>query len=378
MGRCGLFLGELSFVAVEEAQPGPDSPERGAASNVASNANARDRLDGEAVFFAVTNAGYFPATLALLNSLRLTGHDQEMVLGDCGLTPDQRARLAPHGRVVEIPAGPDRDPVLLKSFAHSLEFDGVVAIIDSDMIATGDLSDVLALSAAGRICAYVDPEPGRRFAEWEEIFALSRPPRDQEYVSSGFVSWSTEHWPSLLGSWRDACERIPIGATLAHGATSAGALAQGDQDALNAVLMTEVPADALFPLPNDERPVWRNTRVEVLDPKTLRCRIDGHATKLLHADGSRKPWQQRTWWRVRNDAYVRLFRRLLFSDDVAVAASPSEVPLWLRPGRAGTACLEVLDLANAITSFAFGRRTTKYVAKHAKSLRRRLRARPAQ
>lgn len=336
------------------------------------------RPQAGAAFFAVTNARYFPATVTLLNSLRITGHQQEVVFGDCGLTDDQRARLAPHGRLVDIPAGPGRDPLLLKSFPQAVGFDGVVAIIDSDMIVTDSLHEVLELSAGGKICAFVDPEPDRWFAEWEEHFGLPRAPRRQEYISTGFVSWSTRHWPQLLDRWREACERIPQGTTLAHGATNAEALAQGDQDALNAVLMAEVPREALWPLPGPERPVWQNTRVRILDRKTLSCRYDGHTPKLLHADGSRKPWQTRMWWRVRNDAYVRLFRRLLHADDTAVQAHPAEVPLWLRPGPAGAACLRVLDLVNAATSFVFRRRTTRYVARHAKGFRRRLRARPAQ
>ena len=334
--------------------------------------------DTRAVFYAVTNAGYFPATVALLNSLRLTGHQHEVVFGDCGLTADQRARLAPHGRLVDIPDGPDRDPLLLKSFAYSLDVEGVVATIDSDMIVTGDLSDTLALSARGSVCAWIDPEDYRCFPEWEQLFGLAEPPRRQDYISTGFVCWSAERWPRLLGRWRELCERIPVGATLAQGATNADAFAQGDQDALNALLMTEVPPEALLPLRADERPVWRNTEVEVHDATTLTCSIDGHPPKLLHADGSRKPWQARTWWRVRNDAYVRLFRRLLFSEDVVVRALPSEVPLWLRPGLLGTTCLRILDSINSVTSFVFRRRTTRYVARHAKVFRRRLRARLAQ
>jgi hypothetical protein len=329
----------------------------------------------DATFFAVTNDGYFPAAAAMLNSLRITGHSHDVVFGDCGLRVDQRTRLEPHSKIVEIPAGEARDPTLLKSFPHVLDVHGVLVFIDSDMIVTDDLEPVLELAAEGKICAFADPELDRRFAEWEELFELSYPLREQEFISAGFVAWSHSHWPNLLGRWRALCERIPAGATLGHGATNRNPLAQGDQDALNALLMSEVPREAVAILPDAERPVWLTTRVRIVDEHTLACRFGADVPKLIHADGSRKPWQTRMWWRVRNDAYVRLFRRLLFSDDALVSVDPSEVPIWLRPSLLGTACLQLLNAINAVTSFVFRRRVTRYIAKHVKAARRGLRAR---
>jgi len=329
----------------------------------------------QATFFAVTNAGYFPAATAMLNSLRVTGHEHEVVFGDCGLSPDQQVRLEPHSRIFEIPAAEARDPTLLKSFPHAMNVDGVLVFIDSDMIVTDDLGPVLALAAEGKICAFADPELDRRFPEWEELFGLKGPLREERFISAGFLAWSHSHWPGLLGRWREVCERIPAGATLAHGATNVNPFAQGDQDALNAVLMSEVPTGAVEILPDDERPVWRTTQVRVVDERTLQCRLNGNVPKLVHADGSRKPWQNRMWWRVRKDAYVRLFRRLLFADDVTVTIAPSEVPIWLRPTTLGRSCLQLLNAINAATSFVFRRRVTKFIAKHVKAARRGLRAR---
>jgi hypothetical protein len=329
----------------------------------------------KASFFAVANDRYFPGAAGMLNSLRITGHDHEVVFGDCGLMPDQRVRLERHGRIVGIPAAEDRDPTLLKSFPHALEVDGILVFIDSDMIVTDDLEPVLELAAEGKICAFADPEVDRWFAEWEELFALNDQLRAQPYISAYFVTWSQSHWPNLLARWRELCQRIPPGATLRQGATNAGPLAQGDQDALNALLMSEVPREALAILPDAESPVWRLTRVRVVDERALACRFDGHVPKLLHADGSRKPWQTRMWWRVRNDAYVRLLRRLLFADDALVSVDESEVPIWLRPTRRGRSCLRSLNTINAVTSFVFRGRVTRYIAKHVKAARRELRAR---
>jgi hypothetical protein len=336
---------------------------------------AAPNLEQAVAFFSVTNSRYFPGCVALLNSLRLTGHDHDLVFGDCGLTREQRALLDSESRLVHLDADGARDPVLLKCFPAELGFEGVVVIIDSDMIVTDSLNEVLTFAARGMICAVVDPEADRRFPEWETLFGLAQPPRHQEYVSSGFVAWSTVHWPQLLGRWRELCERVPAQATLAHGAANSEALSQGDQDALNALLMTEVPPEALHLLADEERPVWRNTRVRVLEESTLACEFDGHRTKLLHADGSSKPWQPRVWWRIRHDAYVRLLRRLLFANDAAVPLSRRDVPIWLRPGLVGTACLSGLDHINGMTSFLLRRRTARYLAMHGRGIRRRRDAR---
>jgi hypothetical protein len=72
---------------------------------------------GRTTFYAVSNATYFPAVIALLNSLRLTGHHNELVVGDCGLSSAQLDRLCPYCTLVGIPGDRAVDPVLFKPFA---------------------------------------------------------------------------------------------------------------------------------------------------------------------------------------------------------------------------------------------------------------------
>ena len=79
-----------------------------------------------ATFYAVSDARYFPALVALLNSLRLTGHRNELVVGDCGLTPSQRDRLRPHCTLVEISRDVATHPALFKPFAHLLNPTGTI------------------------------------------------------------------------------------------------------------------------------------------------------------------------------------------------------------------------------------------------------------
>lgn len=307
-------------------------------------------MSQDATFYAVCSERYFPSVVALLNSLRLTGHRHELAIGDCGLTQEQRERLAPHCTIFEIPGDRTRDPVLLKPFAHLMAPTGVLVIIDSDMIVTGSLDGIINEAAEGRICAYPDPSVDRFFPEWERLFDLSRPPRTQPYVSTGFVAFSALHWPDLLGQWYAACEQVPRHRTLAQGAAYEQPIALGDQDALNAVLMSEVPDTALMVLPKDERPVWMNEWVELIDEKRLMCTYQGTPTKLLHADGIQKPWEISAWWRIQKDAYIVLMRRLIQGNDLTLSLDPSEVPIWLRRGWFGGIALNALNATHRVAT----------------------------
>ena len=71
----------------------------------------------QARFFTISDARFFVGTVLLLNSLRLTGHDHELVVLDRGLTDSQRARLAEHRVVFEQHADRSTHPWLLKPVA---------------------------------------------------------------------------------------------------------------------------------------------------------------------------------------------------------------------------------------------------------------------
>jgi hypothetical protein len=119
---------------------------------------------------------------------------------------------------------------------------------------------------------------------------------------------------------------------------------------LNAVLMSEVPAEALAVQPVEEGPnLAKYPGIRVVDAGTLACRCGGHATMLLHQADSPKPWQSRGWTRVRRNAYTRLLPRLLLEPDVALRLAPADLPLWLRPGITGRISLGGLSVMNAPT-----------------------------
>ena len=144
----------------------------------------------EITFFTICNAAYFPGLVGLLNSLRLMGHQDRVVVADCGLAPQQRAILAPHCTLFELASLSVKNPTQYKPFPYLLKPQGTVVMIDSDMIVTRNLDAVLATAAQGKICIFPDEEKDRWFSEWSQIFGLSSSPRRQTYVCAGFVVFS--------------------------------------------------------------------------------------------------------------------------------------------------------------------------------------------
>src|SRR2546427_8322912 len=67
-------------------------------------------------FYCVADERYFLGAVALINSLRLVGHRERIVLLDCGLNEDQRDLL---GREAVIATSEQRDvvPFLLRGHA---------------------------------------------------------------------------------------------------------------------------------------------------------------------------------------------------------------------------------------------------------------------
>jgi hypothetical protein len=300
-------------------------------------------------FFTIGNQGYFVGVAGLVGSLRRTGHDGEIVVLDTGFTQRQLVDLRKHCTVAPRPSEQVFNPSQFKAFASTRDPEGVAVIIDSDMIVTRSLAPLIHLAESGKIVAFADPEPDRWFAEWEELFELPTAPRRQTYVNAGFILFSTEHWPDLLRWFAAACSRIMDKPSLYEGAGNVP-WAQSDQDALNAVLMSRIPQDALAVFPSEEAPaatlLWQNA-VAVLDETTLACRVGTHKTWLIHAAGTPKPWEKRAWYRVRNHAYVRLLRRLLHDPAAPLSVPASQLPLWLRAGTAGRIAAQWLNVLNS-------------------------------
>lgn len=103
-------------------------------------------------YFTVSTHRFFLGTVALLNSLRLTGNVGELVVLDAGLTQSERELLSAHATVFAPPKTMEIHPVVMKTYAHLTRPSGTVVVIDSDMIVTGSLDHVVrSLERAGSV-----------------------------------------------------------------------------------------------------------------------------------------------------------------------------------------------------------------------------------
>lgn len=322
---------------------------------------------GRPTYYTVSDGNYFLGTVALINSLALTGNAGTMFVLDVGLSSRQRRILRDHATLVDR-SNDMRHPFLLKPYAHSLEPAGTAVVIDSDMIVTAPLHDVFEDAAGGLICAFPDgPQTRWRwFPEWQERLRLRAPLRREACINTGFLAFSVDHWPDLLSRWWEVCQLVRPEEVWVPGPFQAP-----DQDAMNALLMSEVPRDRVRLLPETETGfgVDVGRKIAVEDVSKLRCRHDGHELRILHFIDRPKPWERAGWARLAATDYVRLMRRVLFASDVPLQIDPGIVPLWLRPGRAGEATLSALGLTNgALVSLA--RHTPDAVAEQLRRLRR--------
>jgi hypothetical protein len=308
------------------------------------------RISGEGpTFYSVSDANYFVGTAGMVNSLRVTGHGGEIVILDCGLTDEQRGLLARECTVLpragrETDGDPDSNDgpfrMEYKLLAPRSRPSDLTVMIDSDMIVTGRLDGLVDAAAAGRVAGYADPESDRWFAEWQDIYGLPNEPRHDPYVCAGLVVFSQASQPELLDRWWAAC-RSDRALTPTDGARAA--VAQHDQDALNAVLMAWYREGTVDLRPAHEAPQAHELRlgVTVHDLRTLQCSYRGQPTRLLHSAGRPKPWVRVG---ARKTAYTDLLRRLVTWGDVPIQAPPHLVPRWLRDGRMPGAYRGILDL----------------------------------
>jgi len=300
-------------------------------------------------FYTISNEPYFLGTVALLNSLRKTGNDGSFVVLDAGLSRSQRLRLEGQAAVTRVPGDVSR-PSLLKAFVRFLDPSGVIVIIDSDMIVTRSLGYIVDRAAKGKICVFPDDssQGARWFKDWEKGFGLKAPLRRQPYINGGFIALSTQHWPGFLSRFWEVSERVPAGTVFENGDPSMPFWA-ADQDALNALLMSEIPPGAVEVLPaTHEVHPGDLMKTRIVDLNTLECALNGERTTILHYSMAPKAWDRRGWLRVRRDAYVRLFGRIVTGRDVSLRLGPAEVPLWLRPSPTGRFALAAVDIAHGI------------------------------
>jgi hypothetical protein len=293
-------------------------------------------------FFTRADSSFFLGLLALVRSLRLQGHTDPITVLDLGFTAYQRSVLSRQCHLVRVDGTAERHPWFVTPYPYLLHAEGIVVYIDCDVIVTSRLDDAFAAARRGMVCAAPDTAQ-RWFAEWGPIFGLEEPLRRQVYVNSGFVALSTAHFPDLQRRWWECCDHMAqqFGSPASE---RTNPIALPDQDSLNALLMSEVPAGRVEVLPERAMALGKHelARTTVVDLRRLECQYAGQRTTLLHHYGRPKPWERNAWRNLRPTAYVRCLRRLLSQSDVALTVDTRIVPAWLRPGGGGALILYVL------------------------------------
>jgi hypothetical protein len=303
-------------------------------------------MDKSAVF-VVSDERFFLGLVGLVNSLRLQGYRGEVVVLDCGLTAGQRSLLYHECEFVPCLWRGASTPALYKAFGAWRESRGVVVVADSDVVVTGGLEEMLEWAAEGWVCAARDPEEDRWFPEWTELFGLKAPLRRGVYVNSGFVAFSVDRWPALLRRWWEACERIWSHPWLYAPGVGDGPSAQADQDALNAVLMSEIPAGALRLLPAEAVPIGDASGLQVdRGGEYLVSTGLGQGVWILQGNGATKPWEAGGWRRLAGRGYEVALRAVLAHPRAPVRLPPRMVPWWLRDNPAGRSSFVTLARLN--------------------------------
>ena len=186
-------------------------------------------------FYCMSSDLYFPGAVALVNSLRMTGHQQPIHLLDCGLSEPHRELLANEVELLEAPR--DLPPYMLKTVAPTIRPAETMVLIDVDMVVTRSLDPLLDPAAGGRVVAFKD-DIDRFCAEWGELLDLgSVEPRP--YVSSGLVVLSGDVGARVLRLWDERQARADYGRSWFERRDPEYPLLFLDQDVLNAVAGSE-------------------------------------------------------------------------------------------------------------------------------------------
>jgi hypothetical protein len=312
--------------------------------------------------FTIADQDYFLGLAALVNSLRLHGCDAPLTVLDLGLTPNQREIFGEQCEFLSPRELAGLHPWLLHPFACTLRPVDIVIYVDADVIVTQPLDEIIDCARRGRICVFRDTAATRWFTEWQSIFCLRASLRHETYANAGFIAFSTKQFPTLLSRWSECCGLLVGSRTIYDTRVFASPTALTGQDALNAVLMSEIGAGRVDCRSSSAQGPHDLIRTRVTDLTRVQCLLDDQPTTLLHSWGPVKPWRDRAGRSLRRTAYVRCLRRLLSGRDVGVQIPAAMMPQWLRPGARGAATLWGLHCRTAL--IRGGRRTVKATRSH--------------
>lgn len=276
-------------------------------------------------FYSVANAAHFIGLVALLNSLRLAGHDEPLLVADAGLERWQRELLAPHVEVVEVDKW--RPPHMLKVVLPLERGAALMTHLDADLLVLRSLASLLEAAQAGRVVVFADPVSHRFDGRWESLLDLP-PVRRQQYVNSGLIILPADPGRRLLETVFELEERVDYSRSSFGAGRPSDPFYYADQDLLNAVLSSLIGPDELEIL---------DTKLAPHPPFAGLKRVGDGSFRYVYSDGTspyvlhhiaRKPWLAAT----RANLYTELLPRFLLGEDVTLRLEPRRVPLRFRPG----------------------------------------------
>lgn len=276
-------------------------------------------------FYTVVESRHFLGAVALVNSLRLLGHDEPIVMLDCGLTAEQRQRL--EGEVEFVDGAVTSAPHLLKGIAPLARPSDVMVLLDADIIVTRRLDPFLEQAAEGTLVAFADAHHARFDERWSDLLDVG-PLVRRTYVNSGFLAMPRELGLDVLAGIHRHGPAVDVERSFIRHGTLSDPFYFLDQDILNALLASEYSDRAVEVLDHRLAPHPPFPGVRVEDEPTLRCVDERGAHPFLLHHIQRKPWLAP----LPPTVYSRLLSRLLLGSDVAIPISPNEVPVRLRPG----------------------------------------------
>lgn len=280
---------------------------------------SRSTLLPGVAFYTATDARHFVGAAGLVNSLRLTGHDQRIVVTDIGMTEAQRHLM--EGATEVLDGGEIAHGVLAKPFGPLTRPAEVMVVLDADVLVLRSLDALIGEARSGKLVFFENDDPTRFFTEWS---AMGTPLRRMPYVIAGHYLGPGPELIELLARQVGFQEQLDHRATHFGGGDESDPYYFADQDILNGLLMTVVPQDTQVRIARELSPVWPFT--DVVYRGGLDCVTrDGTVPFLLHHI-LRKPWLAS----LGPNPYIDVLRYVLHHPDAPIALDPAMLPLRLR------------------------------------------------
>ncbi|HEY7003725.1 MAG TPA: hypothetical protein VH281_05545 [Gaiellaceae bacterium] len=274
-------------------------------------------------FYSIADERHFLGLVALLNSLRLQGHEEPLRVADCGLADWQRDLLAPHVELEVVDGG--RPAYLLKLEVARRRPAETIALLDADLIVLRRLDDLLGEGPA--VVAFADPVEHRFHPELAGLLDLP-PLQRRPYVNSGLLVLGGDRGRVVLELVAQKQEGVELEGIRERGGRPENPFYYADQDVWNAVLASSVEESELRVEPAELAPHPPFPGLRSVAGNGLRFAYDdGQEPYVLH-HVDRKPWLFST----RSNTYSRLLPRLLLGEDVALSLDADRVPRRFRSG----------------------------------------------